>query len=39
MYGSDVYEDLPRMGGLEYLGISLVTVVGFIGLVALWLIA
>lgn len=38
-YGSDTYEDTPRMDLPEYLGIMLVTIVGFVGLVALWLIA
>lgn len=38
-YGSDTYEDTPRMGGLDYLGLAAITILAFVGMVALWLLS
>lgn len=38
-YQSDTVQEIPAMGFPEYLGITAVTVIGFIVIVALWLAA
>ena len=38
-YRSDTYEDTPRMSGLDYLGITAITLLSFVGMVALWLLS